>query len=42
MGEQIQNYKWLQCKTFRHMQDTLQTQKQSFIIGVGTCSNFHD
>ena len=42
MGEQIQNYKWLQCKIFRHMQDTLQTQKQSFIINVGTCSNFHD
>ena len=39
---QIQDYKWLQCKIFRHMQDTLQTHKRKFIISVGTFSNIHD
>ena len=41
MGEQIQNYKWLQCKIFKHMQDTLQTLK-TFFTGVRTFSNLHD
>ena len=39
---QIQDYKWLQCKIFRHMQDTLQTHKRKLIISVGTFSNMHD
>ena len=41
MGEQMQNYKWLQCKIFKHMQDTLQTLKM-FFTGVRTFSNLHD
>ena len=41
MGGQIQNFKWLQCKISRHMQDTLQTLKK-FFTGVSIFSNLHD
>ena len=41
MGGQIQNYKWLQSKISRHMQDTLQTLKK-FFTGASIFFNLHD